>query len=628
MFLPIKLKPCVAIALICLPFVCMQAVNADQWRWDGVDRVVAIADIHGAYPAFVELLHATDLIDEDLKWAGGTNHLVSLGDLLDRGSQSRAVMDILIRLQHEADAAGGRVHVVAGNHELMNVIGDLRYVSDAEYLAFSTDETHAMRDQAYTNFVNLRSHLDMAESTDRDSFDKQFPDGFFAHRAAFSAKGHYGKWILSMPAVVVVNDIAFVHGGLPEMVSKQSLEALNDEYRSTVSEFLQLWYDLTKAAVLPNNLLHDPSDLARDASKLLELSDCRLPHAQQTNCSPSEQNVFTHSQKLARLIAVSDSPVLGSNGPLWYRGAIYCPTILEGPILDAALKRIGANEVIVGHTPTTDSRAHTTYGGKLTTLDTGMLVEYYAGRPAALVIDDGERYVQYLSPNEKRQVVKNGKIEAYGLTEDELQQALMSGSIVSGHDIRGDSPRMVELTYNGKKLVARHYPENRRQWDKQEIAAYSLSQSLGLELVPLTVHRTIDGSPGALQLVKPKTISERERIRNNIHFAGWCSMQAQFSLMHVWDLLIGNSRRTADNLLYEKPLWRLKVVQHREAFGNAKKLPKGLRTESISLDHAVRNVLTNLNEETLQSIIGKYVSRKKILALLSRRDALLEQLDE
>ena len=67
------------------------------------------------------------------KLGGGEAHLVSLGDLLDRGNDSRAVMDLLMRLQEQAQQAGGRVHVVFGNHEQMNLIGDLRYVSADEY---------------------------------------------------------------------------------------------------------------------------------------------------------------------------------------------------------------------------------------------------------------------------------------------------------------------------------------------------------------------------------------------------------------------------------------------------------------------------------------------------------------
>jgi hypothetical protein len=149
------------------------AADADQWRWEGIQRVVVIPDIHGAYPEFVRLLQATSIVDDSLSWSGGTSHLVSLGDLLDRGAESRKVMDLLMRLQSESLEAGGYVHVVAGNHELMNLIGDLRYVSKEEYGAFAADESDAMRDAEFEKFRRKTESSDATEATVRVAFDKQ-----------------------------------------------------------------------------------------------------------------------------------------------------------------------------------------------------------------------------------------------------------------------------------------------------------------------------------------------------------------------------------------------------------------------------------------------------------------------
>ena len=102
--------------------------HAGDWRVDNVDRVVAISDVHGAYDAMVETLRNVDILNDELSWTGGTSHLVIVGDLLDRGPRSRDAMDLLMRLEVEAQSAGGRVHVLIGNHESMNMIGDLRYV--------------------------------------------------------------------------------------------------------------------------------------------------------------------------------------------------------------------------------------------------------------------------------------------------------------------------------------------------------------------------------------------------------------------------------------------------------------------------------------------------------------------
>jgi hypothetical protein len=100
-------------------------------------RIVAFGDVHGAFDQMFRLLRELQIVDASGNWSAGTTHLVSLGDLLDRGPQSRKVMDLLMKLQPQALAAGGRVHVVLGNHELMNLTGDLRYVSAGEYAAFA-----------------------------------------------------------------------------------------------------------------------------------------------------------------------------------------------------------------------------------------------------------------------------------------------------------------------------------------------------------------------------------------------------------------------------------------------------------------------------------------------------------
>src|SRR5690349_1766149 len=87
-------------------------------------RIVAIGDVHGAGEAFVSILQRVGLIDAQKRWSGGTAVLVQTGDLLDRGQDVRQVMDLLMALESQAEAAGGRVQALLGNHEVMNLIGE------------------------------------------------------------------------------------------------------------------------------------------------------------------------------------------------------------------------------------------------------------------------------------------------------------------------------------------------------------------------------------------------------------------------------------------------------------------------------------------------------------------------
>ncbi len=104
-----------------------------------------MADVHGAYDALVSLLKTTQLIDDKLAWSGGRATLVVVGDVLDRGSGSRRVLELLMRLEREASAAGGRSQLVLGNHEIMNLTGELDYVASEDYAAYAAEESAAER---------------------------------------------------------------------------------------------------------------------------------------------------------------------------------------------------------------------------------------------------------------------------------------------------------------------------------------------------------------------------------------------------------------------------------------------------------------------------------------------------
>ena len=113
-------------ALASLQLLSVPALAADSWQYDNADRIVAFSDIHGAYDAMVATLQSAGVIDAELNWSGAGTHFVLVGDIVDRGPGSRAAMDLLMKLEPQAEAAGGKIHVLIGNHEVMMVIGDVR----------------------------------------------------------------------------------------------------------------------------------------------------------------------------------------------------------------------------------------------------------------------------------------------------------------------------------------------------------------------------------------------------------------------------------------------------------------------------------------------------------------------
>jgi hypothetical protein len=77
----------------------LASAHADRWHFPGVERIVAVGDVHGAYDDLIATLQSAGVIDDGLTWSGGKTHLVFTGDLLDRGARSRDVMDFVMRLE-------------------------------------------------------------------------------------------------------------------------------------------------------------------------------------------------------------------------------------------------------------------------------------------------------------------------------------------------------------------------------------------------------------------------------------------------------------------------------------------------------------------------------------------------
>lgn len=576
------------------------AAAQQRWRFSDVPRVVVVGDVHGAYSALVGLLQATGLVDSSLDWTGGTTHLVSLGDLIDRGPDSRKVLDLLMKLQSAAEARGGQVHVVLGNHELMNLIGDWRYVTPADFAAFAAEETPAMRAEAFAAFQAEHQENAGNDAAARARFDAAYPPGYFARAAAFAPTGRYGAWLLERPALIVIDGTAYVHGGLPPMVAATTLDALNTRTQHDIAHYLQLRADLANAGVLPvETMAHDYSAAA---TALKTATD--------------------HEPAIKEFLELADAPELGVDGPLWYRGSVYCRPIVEQPKLTAALTALGADRVVVGHTPTENRRVDSLYDGKLVMLDTGMLADYYNGHPAALVIDPDTTYVQYLGAKQPAGIEADGRVEAYGLTRAALLDALEHGDATI--DARKGSVWQLTVATGAGKIQAVFYPSRRDGAANRELAASALDTTLATELVPPTVARIVDGTPGAVQLRYADGLTESERLKRNLGFPETCPIQPQIDLMHFFDVLTFNRGRTADNVLYHHELARLSVVDFADAFGTERRLPTGFDPATLKLPQALRKNLASLDSATLDGLLGQWLSKSQILALLARRDGLLE----
>jgi len=596
------------VGLLALSFASSGAL-AEQYTWTNVPRIVAISDPHGAYAELVRTLQNADVIDSDRDWSGGDTHLVITGDLMDRGADSRKVMDLIMQLEEQAVADGGMVHLLLGNHEVMNLVGDLRYVVPGEYAAFAEDESPAERDRWFRIFSAQRLSIGKtAAASLRAEFDKERPPGFFGHRQAFSRDGKYGRWLLEKPLMVVLNGNAFVHGGLPPLVAELGLDVLNDNLRLQVSEYV------TQIGVLYEAGLMDPAlNFYRHAEHAESLAVMTALSADVSNA-------------LQTIGDLSHSSVHSSEGPLWYRGTVGCGTLIEGDRLTDALRAVGAERVIIGHTPTQSRQVLTRLDGRVIEIDTGMLSSAYRGSGHALIIENGELWVASERTTDLKRVVQHPRRVGYrpgNLSAANLEYLLAHGEILSSA-IDEEGRKIVEVRDDDTTISAVFTEDENRKGVNPDLAAYRLDRLLGLDMVPVTVARELDGEKGSLQFAPAKTRTEEYRINSGGGSGAWCPLPGQWAAMYIFDALVYNPGRGPTNMLYNTENWQLILNNNGETFGTKRGRPRYLQQAQLELNSFWQRALVGLDDDTLESILGDVLDKRRITALAKRRDQLLE----
>jgi hypothetical protein len=575
-----------------------------SWRWANIPRVVAFGDVHGAYEELVGLLQGTGLIDERLDWAGGTSHLVSLGDLLDRGPDSRRVLDLLMQLQRQAADAGGAVHVVLGNHELMNLSGDLRYLVAEDYAEFAAQETAQMRDAAFAAYQRVAG-----AAVTRARFDAQFPSGYFARGKAFTASGVYGAWLMKQPMSIVINDTAFVHGGLAPLVAEGNLQSLNEQFHRDLSQWLESYARLGQAGY--------------DSSRIDALAGAADPAVAVDGDSAAETADVALAQRYLRLGA---APIFSERGPLWYRGTALCHLYLEHELIERGLAALSARRVVIGHTPTGTRRVMQRDGGRVIMLDTGMLQSYYHGHPALLVLEGAAAAVVYADAPTSSVPVDDAdeRLQPRGWSQPQVEQILAQGQIVESHPrADGQGGELALELRGGEQLLPATFTPLSGKQAAAEVAAYRIDALLGLNLVAVTVARTVEGKTGVVASAPKRSLSEETRRSQALARPNWCGAGNDYQLMYVFDALIGNARRTASEIVYDRSSWRLQLVHNARAFNTSRKLAASEAAMLQPLSKSFATALAALTSDSLHAAVGDLLNQRQIDALLARRDGIL-----
>lgn len=307
----------------------------DDYRWEKVERIVAIGDLHGDFANYMRTLQAARLVDARGQWSGGETHLVQLGDIPDRGADTRKIIAHLGKLADQARRKGGRVHTLLGNHEAMNTYGDLRYVSAGEFAAFAGRDSPQWRDRYYENVLaDMKSRAPERFASlpgdFRETWNANHPLGWVEHQRGWNPKwnpqGEYFAWAMQDKVAVQINGLIFLHGGISAAYCRNSLASLTEK--------------------------------AREA---LRRSD------------PATPSILTDE-----------------NGPLWYRGLAGVEPVAAAETVDAILEQHGAGHIVIAHTPT-QGAIWPSYSGRVIQVDTGLSAAY-GGHVAYLeVTADGMR---------------------------------------------------------------------------------------------------------------------------------------------------------------------------------------------------------------------------------------------
>jgi hypothetical protein len=159
---------------------CFNKKNTDsidyKQVYSEVENIAAISDIHGQFDLTVQLLKNHGIIDAQYNWIFGKGHLVFNGDIMDRGEKVTELLWLTYRLEKQAEKAGGKVHFIIGNHEIMVLNNDIRYIHDK-----------------YNSSAKKMKKV----------YSQLFDENTF-----------FGQWIKTKPAIVKINDILFVHAGI------------------------------------------------------------------------------------------------------------------------------------------------------------------------------------------------------------------------------------------------------------------------------------------------------------------------------------------------------------------------------------------------------------------------------
>jgi hypothetical protein len=155
------------------------------------EKLIAISDIEGNFNGFYSFLVKNKVMDRNYRWIFGKGHLVLNGDFVDRGEHVTAVLWLIYHLEQQAALAGGKLHYILGNHEILNMYGNTSY---AQY-----------------KYREAAKQISKEADWDR------------ANKYLYGEKSFLGRWLRSKNVMEKVGDYIFVHAGLNKILVEEGI---------------------------------------------------------------------------------------------------------------------------------------------------------------------------------------------------------------------------------------------------------------------------------------------------------------------------------------------------------------------------------------------------------------------
>lgn len=355
------------------------------------DRIVAIGDVHGAVDELESLLRELELIDDSGRWVATDTVLVQTGDLVDRGAGTREVLDLMRRLEEEAEAAGSEVRILLGNHEVMALTGDYREVTPEIYATFADESSEKRRKQALQEWRQWLGSVARAMDRPAPRIDKaarqkwldEHPLGYVEYQAELSPGGEYGQWLLEHGVATLLEGGLYQHAGIAPEWADRTLAEIDAEVVGRIESWEEARIAMVEGGVVPAtfHLLEIGSTLDYFVAN---------PFPETSRGDELNALVALGVEARADLFALFREESL-----IWYRGYTKLPDEELAAHLDRLEEAYGASRFVAGHTPNGSRSIVERLDGRVFLIDAGMLAEVYGGRAAALEIVGDRVYAVY-----------------------------------------------------------------------------------------------------------------------------------------------------------------------------------------------------------------------------------------